>query len=204
MSSCGCCVEVPTLQSVYDSETRDYDDDPLTDPSPRDLVFEALTLTENGAGDTPADIFDSYTGAVYNRIWQDFRYRMLGTCDEDMFVRILADRLFAESYAAIAQMEMVDASVSSGYLVVPGKVVESQQHTDTFKRKREDLPDDFSDTYTYPSEKSEDTNDYGTHAVMEMGPNGTVSEALRDAMNALKDPLDDLMRRISGCWLNRW
>lgn len=200
----GCCIEIPTLQSVWDSETADYDDDPSTPEVNRDLVYEALTLMENGAGDTPADIFDSYTGAVYNRIWQDFRYRMLGTCDEDMFVRILADKLFAESYAAIAQMQMVDAAVSSGYLVVPGKVVESQQHTDTFKRKREDLPDDFSDTYTYPSEKSEDTNDYGTHAVMEMGPNGTVSEALRDAMNALKDPLDDLMKKISGCWLNRW
>lgn len=204
MSSCGCCVEVPTLQSVYDTETRDYDNDPLTDPSPRDLVYEAMTLMENAAGDTVADIYDSYTGAVMNRIWQDFRYRMLGTCDTDMFVRILADRLFAESYAAIAQMEMVGAVVSSTYLSIPGKVTEAQAYTDTFKHKREDLPDDFSDTYTYPSEKTEDTDDRGQRIVFEMGPNGTVSEALRDSMKALKDPLDDLMRAISGCWLNRW
>ena len=200
----GCCIEIPTLQSVWDTETRDYDNDPLTDPSPRDLVFEAMTLMENAAGDTVADIYDSYTGAVMNRIWQDFRYRMLGTCDTDMFVRILADKLFAESYTTIAQMEMVAAAVSSTYLSVPGKVTEVQAYTDTHTHKREDLPDDFSDTYTYPSEKSEDTDDYGQRVVLELGPNATVSEALRDSMNALKDPLDDLMRKISGCWLNRW
>ena len=197
----GCCIEVPTLQSVYDSETRDYDEDGTDDP--RDLVYEAMQ-SENMSGDTVADIFDSYAGAVYMRIWQDFRYRMLGTCDLDMFVRMLSDKLLSESYAAIAQMQMVGDTTGAGYLTVPGRVVESGQHTDTFKRKREDLPDDFSDTYTYPSEKAEDTNDYGQHTVMEMGPNGTVSESLRDAMNALKDPLDDLMRAISGCWLNRW
>ena len=142
----GCCIEIPTLQSVWDTETRDYDNDPLTDPSPRDLVFEAMTLMENAAGDTVADIYDSYTGAVMNRIWQDFRYRMLGTCDTDMFVRILADKLFAESYTTVAQMEMVAAAVSSTYLSVPGKVTEVQAYTDTHTHKREELPDYFSDT----------------------------------------------------------
>lgn len=190
MTACGCCIEVPTLQSVYDSETRDYGDG----DEERDLVREAMDLTGSVYGD--------YEDAVAARIWNDYRYRMLGTCDEDMFVRILADRLTAEGYTAVAQMDMVTAAAST--ITDPDHVVTSGQHTDTLTHKREDLPDNFSDTYTYPSEKSEDSNAYGEHVVTEYGADRTKAEAVRAAMQAFKDPLDDLMRAISGCWLNRW
>ena len=185
-----CCIEVPTLQSVYDSETRDYGDGDVA----RDLVSEALTLA--------GSVFGDYEQAVYNRIWSDYRYRMLGTCDEDMFVQLLADRLTAEAFTTVAQIEAVSGASDS--LIDPDHVVTSGQHTDTLKRKREDLPDNFTDTYTYPSEKTEDTNDYGEHVMTEYGAGRTKAEAVRAAMEAFKDPLDDLMRAISGCWLNMW
>ncbi len=192
--TCPRCIEVPTLQSVYDSETRDYDEDASTPETPRDLVYEAMQLTDG--------VYTTYEDAVAARIWNDYRYRMLGTCDTDMFVRILADRLTAEAYTAVAQIKAVtDASDTIGDT---DHVVTSGQHTDTLTHKREDLPDNFTDTYTYPSEKSEDTNSYGEHTVTEYGAGRTKAESVRAAMEAFKDPLDDLMRAISVCWLNRW
>lgn len=191
--TCQRCIEVPTLQSVYDSETRDYDEDSDTPETPRDLVYEAMNLTGGAYG--------AYEDAVAARIWNDYRYRMLGTCDTDMFVRILADRLTAEALTAVMQMDAVTAATT---ITDADHVVTSGQHTDTRTHKREDLPDNFTDTYTYPSEKSEDTDSYGEHVVTEYGAGRTKAEAVRAAMEAFKDPLDDLMRAISGCWLNRW
>ena len=43
----GCCIEVPTLQSVWDSETADYDEDPSTPETNRDLVYEAMEAQAN-------------------------------------------------------------------------------------------------------------------------------------------------------------
>lgn len=188
--TCPCVIEVPTLQSVYESETRDYGDG----DEERDLVREAMALT--------GSVFGDYEDTVEGRIWNDYRYRMLGTCDTDMFVRILADRLTAEALTAVMQMDAVTAA--SATIADADHVVTSGQHTDTRTHKREDLPDNFTDTYTYPSEKSEDTDSYGEHVVTEYGAGRTKAEAVRAAMDAFKDPLDDLMRAISGCWLNRW
>ena len=61
--TCPRCIEVPTLQSVYDSETRDYGDGDVE----RDLVREAMDLTGSVYGD--------YEDAVAARIWNDYRYR---------------------------------------------------------------------------------------------------------------------------------
>jgi hypothetical protein len=192
--TCPRCIEVPTLQSVYDSETRDYDEDSDTPESPRDLVYEAMNLT--------GGVYGAYEDAVAARIWNDYRYRMLGTCDTDMFVQILADRLTAEAYTAVAQIKAVtDASDTIGDT---DHVVTSGEHTDTLGHTREDMPDNFNANFTYPSDKSEDSNVYGEHVVTEYGAGRTKAEAVRAAMQAFKDPLDDLMRAISVCWLNRW
>lgn len=190
--TCPCCIEVPTLQSVYDSETRDYGDG----DEERDLIREAMALTGSVYGD--------YEDTVEARIWNDYRYRMMGTCDTDMFVRILADRLTAEALTTVMQIEAVNEAVESGYVTAPGKIVISGEHTDTLARTREDMPDNFSANFAYPSDKSEDKNTYGQHTVSELGVNGTVAEDLKRSMEAYKDPLDDLMRAISVCWLNRW
>ncbi len=186
-----CCIVVPTLQSVFDSETRDYGDG---DES-RDLVREAMALT-NG-------VYSSYADAVKERIWNDYRYRMLGTCDTDMFVQILADRLTAEAYTAVAALDAV--TTASTDVAVPGgtRTIVRGQRIDTLEKKREDLPDNFTASYTYPSEKSEDKNTYGSYTDTETDAVST-AEHLRELMDALRDPLDGLMRAISGCWLNRW
>lgn len=188
--TCPCCIEVPTLQSVYESETRDYGDG----DEERDLVREAMALTGSAYGD--------YEDAVEARIWNDYRYRMMGTCDTDMFVRILADRLTAEALTAVMQMDAVTAA--SATIADADHVVTSGQHTDTRTYTREDMPDNFSANFTYPSDKSEDSTVYGEHVVTEYGAGKTKAESVRAAMDAFKDPLDDLMRAISVCWLNRW
>ena len=186
-----CCIEVPTLQSVFDTELRDYGDG----DEARDLVREAMILT--------GGVYSSYANVVMDRIWYDYRYRMLGTCDTDMFVQILADRLTAEAYTAVAAMEAVTAAGAD--VAVPGgtRTIVRGQRIDTLERKREDLPDNFIASYTYPSEKSEDKNTYGTYTDTETDTAST-AEHLRELMDALRDPLDGLMRAISGCWLNRW
>ena len=189
----GCCIEVPTLQSVHDSETAVYDED--VGEVPRDLAAEAMTLTGGAYG--------SYADAVVSRIWNDYRYRMLGTCDTDMFVQILGDRLTAEAYTAVASMDAV-AAASADVAVLGGtRTVVRGQRTDTLTKEREEMPDNFSDTYTYPSEKSKDTNALGTQTDTETDGVSTAAR-LRDLMDALRDPLDSLMYAIRECWLNRW
>ena len=193
MTSC-CCIEVPTLQSVYDSETRDYDEDPDTPETPRDLVYEAMGLQIND--------WDTYADMVHDRIWQDYRYRMLGTCDKDMFVRLLADRLdacFYDTFMACSAVTVAYEDMHIGGMIT----TVHGSRTDTLKRKREDLPDDFSDTYTYPSEKAEDTNDYGEQTDTVTDGRGS-AEILKAFMDALKDPLDKLMGQIADLWLNMW
>lgn len=188
-----CCIEVPTLQSVYDSETAVYDED--IGEVPRDLAAEAVGLT--------GGVYGSYADAVKERIWNDYRYRMLGTCDTDMFVQILADRLTAEAYTAVAAMDAVSAASSDVAVLGGTRTIVRGQRIDTLERKREDLPDNFTASYTYPSEKTEDKNTYGTYTDTETDV-GSTAEHLRELMDALRDPLDGLMRAISGCWLNRW
>ena len=193
MPAC-CCVEVPTLQSVHDSETRDYDEDVSTPETPRDLVYEAMQAGSSN--------WDTYTDLVHDRIWQDYRYRMLGTCDTDMFVQLLADRLDACFYETFMACTAVTAAYEDMQL---GGLITSVHgsRTDTLKRKREDLPDDFSDTYTYPTEKAEDINDYGEQTDTVTDGRGS-AEILRTFMDALKDPLDKLMAQIADLWLNMW
>lgn len=188
-----CCIEVPTLQSVHDSETAVYDED--VGEVPRDLVLEAMSLT-GGA-------YVTYADAVAERIWNDYRYRMLGTCNKNMFVRILADRLTAEAYTAVASMDAV-TSVGADVTVLGGtRTVVRGQRTDTLTREREDMPDDFNVNFTYPAEKSKDTNAVGTQTDTET--DGVSAAArLRDLMDSLRDPLDSLMYAIRECWLNRW
>lgn len=189
----GCCIEVPTLQSVHDSETAVYDED--VGEVPRDLAAEAMTLTGGAYG--------SYADAVVSRIWNDYRYRMLGTCDKDMFVRILADRLTAEAYTAVASMDAVTAASADVAELGGTRTVVRGQRTDTLTREREEMPDDFSTVYTFPSEKSKDTNAVGTQTDTETDGVSTAAR-LRDLMDALRDPLDSLMYAIRECWLNRW
>lgn len=191
--TCPSCIEVPTLQSVHDSETAVYDED--VGEVPRDLVAEALTLT--------GGVYGSYADAVKERIWNDYRYRMLGTCDTDMFVRILGDRLTAEVYTAVAALDAVTAAGTDVAVLGGTRTVVRGQRTDTLTREREDMPDNFSDTYTYPSEKSKDTNAVGTQTDTETDGVSTAAR-LRDLMDALRDPLDSLMYAIRECWLNRW
>ena len=189
----GCCIEVPTLQSVHDSETAVYDED--VGEVPRDLAAEAMTLTGGAYG--------SYADAVVSRIWNDYRYRMLGTCDTDMFVRILGDRRTAEAYTAVASMDAV-AAASADVTVLGGtRTVVRGQRTDTLTREREEMPDDFSERWTYPSDKSKDTNAVGSQTDTETDGVSTAAR-LRDLMDALRDPLDSLMYAIRECWLNRW
>ena len=189
-----CCVEVPTLQSVYDSETRDYDEDVSTPETPRDLVYEAMQAQTND--------WDTYADMVHDRIWQDYRYRMLGTCDKDMFVQLLADRLDACFYDTFMACNAVTAAYEDMHI---GGLITTVHgtRTDTLTRKREDLPDDFSDTYTYPTEKGEDSNVYGEQTDTVTDGRGS-AEIIRAFMDALKDPLDKLMAQIADLWLNMW
>lgn len=188
-----CCVEVPTLQSVYDSETAVYDED--VGEVPRDLVAEAVTLTDGLYGD--------FADSVAARIWNDYRYRMLGTCDEDMFVRILADRLSAEAYTAVMGMQAVAEASELGTLLGGKRTVVRGSREDSVDTEGEEFPDNFSAAYTYPSDRSKTTQNYGeqtdTETDYRSGP-----QLIRETLDALKDPLDDLMRNISGCWLNMW
>lgn len=188
-----CCITVPTLQSVSDSETAVYDEE--VGEVSRDLVYEAMQLTDGAYGD--------YENAVAARIWNDYRYRMLGTCDEDMFVQILADRLTAEAYTAVMSIEAVTEGMALGTLLGGKRTVVRGSREDSVDTEGEEFPDSFNANYTYPSDRSKTTQNYGeqtdTETDYRSGP-----QLIRETLDALKDPLDDLMRNISGCWLNMW
>lgn len=192
MSSCCNCIEVPTIQSVYDSETAEYT--PGT-PVNRDLVHEALAVTDGAYG--------SYETAVHDRIWQDYRYRMIAGCDEDTWVQVLGDRLAAEAYSAVAVMDAATNAATTVTNPADTRTIVHGSRTDTLGRTREDLPDNFTSDYTYPTERGEDSNQYGSQTDTET-TNRSVARQLRELMEDIKDPLDDLMRAIAGCWLNRW
>lgn len=191
MSRCE-TIEVPTLQYIHDTETAVYDED--IGEVPRDIVLEALAHTEGAYGD--------FESAVHDRIWNDYRFRMFGTCDADMFARILGDRLSAEAYTAVmsiqAVVDMTDRTLLGGL-----RTITRGSRTDTRNSTDEDLPDNFAAAYTYPTARGSDTNVYGEQTDTETDMRGS-AELARETMDALRDPLDALMRAISGCWLNRW
>ncbi len=190
--SCCKCIEVPTLQSVYDSETAEYT--PGT-PENRDLVLEALALT-GGA-------YSTYETAVHDRIWQDYRYRMIASCDEDIWVQVLGDRLTAEAYSAVAVMDAVAAVGSNVADPADTRTIVRGARTDNLGTTDEDLPDNFTASYTYPTSRGTAKNEYGSQTDTET-TNRSAARQLRDLMDDIKDPLDDLMRHIADCWLNRW
>lgn len=179
----GCCIEVETIQHIKDTQTDAMN-------NPRDVISEALAVWNS---------YGSYTSKIHDRIWQDYRYRMIGSCDVDRWVQVLGDRLgaLAEVYTGRLSMQ---ASVTPDL----GGAITRTYGERTDRSVSEDMPDTASpdtDPYTYPSDRNRSVKGSQTDTEHDSGSSaGHLREYYRD----LQDPLDDLMRDIDNLWLNRW
>ena len=161
-----CCIEIETIQHIKDTQLDSSN-------NPRDVISEALNVW---------NAYGSYTSKIHDRIWQDYRYRMIGTCDVDRWVQILGDRLGALSEVYVGRLSM-QATVTTpdmgGVLTrtfaqridtvdrdAHDDTIDYPARTDTTNNINEDMPDTASpdtDPYTYPSNRSKTSNGIGAH-----------------------------------------
>ena len=160
-----CCIEVETIQNIKDTQT--------VNGTPRDVISEALAIWNK---------YGTYTGAVHDRIWQDYRRRMIGSCDVDRWVELLGDRLAALSEVYVGRLSMqatvvtpdmggtitrtfaqrIDTVDRDAY----DDTIDYPARTDTTDSVSEDMPDTASpntDPYLYPSNRSKSSNGLGAH-----------------------------------------
>lgn len=77
MSSCDCCIQIDTPQSIYDEGNEYYEAE--TD------IFEEIF--------DKADVTLEYSALMQAALWATFRYRMISSCDTEEWVQAMADRL---------------------------------------------------------------------------------------------------------------
>ena len=192
--SCCDCIEVETIQHIYDSQTVD---DGNGNDIPRDVVAEAIDGMTND--------WESYAQQVHDRIWQDMGDRMIGSCDVDMWVKMLTDRMDAVFFTNMVRFDATTAAISDGLHTGGTETRVYGQRVDSGEGVSEDMPDtsSISTAITYPSSKSKSENTKGeqTDTVTDMGSS---AEHLKDYYETVRDPFDWLMKDLESLWLNAW
>ena len=182
-----CCIEVETIQHIKDTQD--------VNGTPRDVISEALAVWNS---------YGTYTGAVHDRIWMDYRLRMIGSCDVDRWVQLLGDRLGALAEVYVGRLDMQATVITPDMGGTITRVYGSRK--DDTSSVTEDMPDTstpLTDTYLYPSTRGKSETNKGSQTDTEHD-SGSTAEHLKNYYRDLKDPLDDMMRDISEFWLNRW
>lgn len=186
MSSC--CIEIETIQHIKDTQLD-------ASNNPRDVITEALNLWNS---------YGTYTAKVHDRIWQDFRYRMIGSCDVDRWVTVLGDRLGALAEVYVGRLTMQATVVTPDLGGVITRTYGARK--DDAAAYSEDMPDTsvpLTDPYLYPSNRSKSETNKGSQTDTEHD-SGSTAGHLKEYYRDLTDPLDDLIRDIENLWLNRW
>ena len=182
-----CYLEVETIQRIKETQLD-------ASLNPRDVVTEALNVWNS---------YGTYTSKIHDRIWQDFRYRMIGSCDVDRWINVLGDRLGAIAEVYVGRLDM-QASVVADLGGIITRTYGARK--DDANSVSEDMPDTstpLTSSYIYPSTRGKSETNKGSQTDTEHD-SGSSAAHLKDYYRDLKDPLDDMMRDISEFWLNRW
>lgn len=182
-----CCIEIETIQHIKDTQT--------VNGQPRDVITEALGVWNS---------YGAYTAAIHDRIWMDYRLRMIGDCDVDRWVQLLGDRLGAISEVYVGRLTMQATVTTPDMGGTITRVYGARK--DDAASVSEDMPDTstpLTSSYLYPSARSKNETNKGQQTDTEHD-SGSTAAHLKEYYRDLTDPLDDMMRDISELWLNRW
>lgn len=126
--SCGCCITVETPDSIKTSDNVD--------------VFETVVSASYG----------SYRQICMDRLWQLYRYRMIGSCDRAFWLQCMKDRadLILPKYGTI-----FDA-----YSAADFSEMEAGGYTMVTESQSEDMPQTTADTTEYLSNRGKVTQTY--------------------------------------------
>ena len=187
-------IEVETLQNVLDTQTMD---DGNGNQIPRDMVTEAM-------GKMVSMDFQTYTAVIHDRIWADFRYRMIGSDDVDLWVQLLADKL--DAVGMVYYVRMMALTGVDDLSDIGGTITRTYgSRTDSSENVSEDMPDTKTllSSITYPSGKDHGEATKGEQTDYEHD-SGSAAKHLSDMYDALRDPLDDMMRDLAPLWMDMW
>ena len=182
-----CCIEVETIQHIKDTQT--------SNGNPRDVISEALAVWNS---------YGTYTGAIHDRIWMDYRLRMIGSCDVDRWVQLLGDRLGALAEVYVGRLDMQATVVTPDIGGTITRIYGARK--DDAASVTEDMPDTstpLTSSVLYPSTRGKSETNKGSQTDTEHD-SGSTAAHLKEYYRDLTDPLDDMMRDISEFWLNRW
>ena len=188
-----CCITAETIQHIYDTQTME--DGAISSVVP--VITQALDSW---------GYYDSFTQLVHDRIWQDYRYRMISSCDVDYWVECLGDYLAAISLVYCERLQVTQNVLTDGLEVGGIRTSVYGAREDENNGVSEDMPDTstpLSSSYTYPATRSKSKLNKGEQTDTHTDESGT-SEHLRKFYENTRDPLDDMMKDISKFWLNRW
>lgn len=178
----GCCIEVETIGHIKATQT--------VNGQPRDVISEALAKW---------NAYGTFTQAVHDRIWQEYEYRMIGSCDVDRWVGALGNFL-----ATISEVYTGRLSMQATVTPEIGGIITRTYGERTDRSVAEDMPDTASpdtDPYVYPSDRSKIVKGVQTDTEHD---SGSTAGHLKEYYDDLRDPLDDMMRDLAPYWLNSW
>ena len=187
-------IEVETLQNVLDTQTMD---DGNGNDVPRDMVTEAM-------GKMVSVDFGVFADPIHDRIWADFRYRMIGSDDVDLWVQLLADKM--DAVGMVYYNRMLAAASVDNIAELGGTVTRTYgSRTDSSEGISEDMPDTSSlqTSITYPDSKTHGESTKGEQTDYEHDSD-SAAKHLSDLYDALRDPLDDMMRELAPLWMDMW
>lgn len=187
----GCCIQVDTIQSLLDEG--------------RDVLSEILNASTINVEDT-----ENCVDALLNM----YRFRMIGSCDVERWVKAMTDRANLDSARWNTVFEIFRGSMSmSDPTDLNDRVrvvteIEDVTMSDTTDTEREDIPEtaDAMDT-KYLSERGLSDRDVigkTDRTLTEKERNGMVYEAIGRSMDAVRDPFVDWARRFDDLFLARW
>lgn len=181
----GCCITIDTIQSLLDDG--------------RDVLNEIVT--------------GKYVSQKKAALLSMYRFRMIGSCDADRWVRAMTDRytLLTDQWDArfdiwnntIETKDLADLDDRRRSLT---ESVDSQM-TDQSEYEREDIPETAdASTSRYLSERTNDERsvDAGTdRTVTETERTGLITESLERAVDAVPALFMAWAREFSDLFLNR-
>lgn len=162
MSNCGCCISVETPDSIMSDDNID--------------VFTIIISSAYGASVQKArDI-----------LWQRYRYRMIGSCDRNVWLQCMKDRA---DYLSSRYVKIFAAYDNADFTKL-----EDGSYTLTTESKSEDLPQTTADTTEYLSNRGRVTQSY---VPTELAPYEAVDKFGRE----LRNPYEDFVGEFESLFL---
>ena len=177
MTSCDCCIQLDTPQSIHDEGNEHY-------PAGTD-IFEVIL----------DEVSWEQTAGFYYAFWAAFRYRIIANCNTEEWVQVMKDRLMlvGDKWDAVfskyldENVDLSDLSADSYERIIQRTAMAGTEgDVRTHKYEHERLPETAAGTTKYLDSRDESTDKYA--------PNTQDKETYKEDVDLNAKTFNEMMR----------